>query len=99
MYKSLHSRQYGEFLAQLRAARIRQGLRQADLAIRLGRAQSMVSRVESGERRLDVVELWVWLMAMDTDLGAFISELAVALAQSGWTTTVGPGDRSRTRSK
>lgn len=37
-------------------ARERQGLTQAELASRLGKPQSFVSKYESGERRLDVVE-------------------------------------------
>lgn len=45
-------------LAQLVAeAREAAGLTQAGLAARLRRPQSFVSKVESGERRLDVVEL------------------------------------------
>jgi transcriptional regulator with XRE-family HTH domain len=75
MHKSLHSRQYNDFLDQLRQLRLSRGLRQSDLAARLGRAQSLVSRAESGERRLDVVELWVWLQALEMDLSTFAREL------------------------
>jgi len=84
MYKSLHSHQYDEFLVQLKALRQSQGLRQSDLAERLGRAQSMISRVESGERRLDVVELWVWLGALNTQLSGFAQELEQRLADTPW---------------
>ncbi|KFE34104.1 XRE family transcriptional regulator [Thioclava atlantica] len=37
--------------------RKRAGLTQADLALRLRCHQSLVARIESGERRIDVVEL------------------------------------------
>jgi len=40
-------------------ARIKAGLGQAELATKLKCHQSLVARVESGERRIDVVELVV----------------------------------------
>lgn len=51
------SPQYQAFLKRLRAARERAGLLQADVAQRLGKPQSYVSKCESGERRVDVIEL------------------------------------------
>lgn len=48
---------YQRFLKRLRAARREAGLTQAEVARRLGRPQSFVSKCESGERRVDVVEL------------------------------------------
>lgn len=43
--------------ALLKQLRSDAGLRQADLAQRLGEPQSFVSKYESGEQRLDLVEL------------------------------------------
>ncbi len=43
--------------ALLKRLRRDAGLRQVDLAARLGQPQSFVSKLESGERRLDVLEL------------------------------------------
>jgi len=48
---------YDRLRALLVEAREDAGLRQVDVARRLRRHQSYVSKVESGERRLDVVEL------------------------------------------
>jgi transcriptional regulator with XRE-family HTH domain len=48
---------YNRFLERLKAARRRAGLTQAEVAQRLGRPQSFVSKCESGERRVDVIEL------------------------------------------
>jgi len=75
MQKSLYSRPNEVFLALLRDTRMARRLRQSDLATRLGRSQAIVSRVESGARRIDVVELLVWLNALDTDLVSFAQEL------------------------
>lgn len=44
-------------LSLLKQIRQEAGLRQVDLAERLGQPQPFVSRYESGERRLDVLEL------------------------------------------
>ncbi len=49
--------EYDRFLARLREARKQAGLTQQDAARRLGKPQSFVSKCESGERRLDFVEL------------------------------------------
>jgi transcriptional regulator with XRE-family HTH domain len=50
-------RNYKGFLRRLRQAREDAGLLQADVARKLGKPQSFVSKCESGERRTDVVEL------------------------------------------
>ena len=44
-------------LALLRQVRRDAGLRQTDVAAKLGKPQSFVSNYESGERRLDLLEL------------------------------------------
>lgn len=54
---SIHSAPYQRMLAKLRAARREAGLTQAQVAASLGKPQSFVSKVESGERRLDPIEL------------------------------------------
>jgi transcriptional regulator with XRE-family HTH domain len=46
-----------EFLKRLRKARKEAGSTQVEVARRLGRTQSSVTKAERGERRLDVVEL------------------------------------------
>ncbi len=53
---SLHSRRYREFLARLRQAREDAGLTQVQAAAKLRKPQSFVSRCETGERRVDVLE-------------------------------------------
>jgi len=52
-----YRRRYKLFLKRLRQARLEAGLRQEEVARKLNRPQSFVSKIESGERRVDVVEL------------------------------------------
>lgn len=54
---SIHSPRYRKFLERFRRARKDAGLTQVEVAKRLGLPQSFVSKCESGERRVDVVEL------------------------------------------
>jgi transcriptional regulator with XRE-family HTH domain len=82
MYKSIHTRHNEVFLALLRDRREAMGLRQADLAEKIGQTQAMVSRVERGERRLDVIELRAWLSALDLKLVTFMRRLEDRLRQA-----------------
>lgn len=60
MRKSTFTPLYERFRARLVAMRRKADLSQRDLAQKLGREHSFVSRIELGERRLDVVEFfWV----------------------------------------
>ncbi len=55
--RSVHSSRYRAFLKRLRQARLDAGLTQIQAAAALRRPQSFVSKCESGERRVDVIEL------------------------------------------
>jgi len=72
MEKSIYSKEYSLFLEQLRNAREEKGLTQTEVAERLGQTQSFVSKVERGERRIDIVELRGLCSAMDISLLAFV---------------------------
>jgi len=54
--KTLRSRGHRILMGVLVAARQAAGLTQRDLAARLRRPRSFVGRIESGERRVDVIE-------------------------------------------
>ena len=69
----------GEVLAR---ARERAGVKQADLAARLGMPASYLSKIESGTRRLDVIELIRIAEAMEIDPAEIVSEVAKAIAPS-----------------
>lgn len=72
--RSPHSSRYRRLLARLREARLEAGLTQADVAESLGRNQSFVSKCESGERRIDVVELLDLAGMYGKPLGFFVAE-------------------------
>ena len=54
--KTLRSRGHRTLIGVLVAAREAAGLSQRDLAVRLKRPRSLIGRIESGERRVDVIE-------------------------------------------
>ncbi len=57
MKKSIHTREYAYFVERLRKARLGSGLTQVQVAKKLQRPQSHVSNVESGQQRVDIIEL------------------------------------------
>ncbi|MDP9410275.1 MAG: helix-turn-helix domain-containing protein [Actinomycetota bacterium] len=63
----------------LRKVRLEAGLRQVDLAERLGQPQSFVSKYESGERRLDLLELREVCTAANISLETFVSRFEESL--------------------
>lgn len=63
---------YQRFIERLKAARKQAGLTQAEVARRLRRPQSFVSKCESGERRVDVVELEGFAKLYGRSLDSFV---------------------------
>jgi transcriptional regulator with XRE-family HTH domain len=65
----------------LREIRHEAGLRQEDLAQRLSRPQSFVSKYERGERRLDVLELRAVCRACNLSLAEFSERLEALITE------------------
>jgi len=78
MRKSRFSRQYRRLLEELRAARIHAGLTQTEVAAKFGAHASFVSKAESGERRLDVVELAEFCKVYGVSLTSFLGRAGLA---------------------
>lgn len=57
MSKSIYSKEYELILKQLKKARLEAGLTQKAVAEKMKRPQSYISKCESGERRLDIIEM------------------------------------------
>jgi transcriptional regulator with XRE-family HTH domain len=57
MSKSIHSSEYKTVIRKLREVREAAGLTQQEVAEKLVKPQSYISKIERGERRLDIIEL------------------------------------------
>lgn len=68
MDRAIYQRQQLVLRTLVRELRLEQGLSQVELAKQFGKPQSWVSKVESGERRLDLLELreLCHLLGLDT---------------------------------
>src|SRR5258708_33672953 len=67
MKKSVHTPEYASLKSELRASRAQAGLSQRDLATRLRVPHSWVAKVETGERRIDLVEFCWFVSACGVD--------------------------------
>ncbi|WP_371881748.1 helix-turn-helix domain-containing protein [Caballeronia sp. S22] len=79
--KSIYTQQYGLFLASLRDARESAGILQSELAARLNVDQPFVSKCESGQRRLDFIEVREWCAALGMTLNEFTASFEEAIAR------------------
>jgi transcriptional regulator with XRE-family HTH domain len=76
--KSQHTSAYKRLTAALRKAREDAQLTQAEVAEKLGLYASFVSKVESGERRIDVVELSQFCKVYGVGLVEFLRSIKLA---------------------
>ncbi|MHA6644610.1 helix-turn-helix domain-containing protein [Mesorhizobium sp. A623] len=76
MAKSVHSQRHMMIAAALAEARRAKGLKQVEVAAALGRRQPFIANIESGERRVDLVELLDLAAIIDLDLPNLIVKLA-----------------------
>lgn len=89
MHKSLHSEQYAAvFLAMLREARVAANMTQQDLATALNVERTVVTKAETGVRRLDPIETFEWVRCLGTTFSTFAASLedrlvALELRNSG----------------
>lgn len=65
--KSLYSERWEELRRLLRESRRNAGLTQTEVAQRLQRPQSLVAKIEAGERKLDVCQFIEYLEILGTD--------------------------------
>ncbi len=75
MTKSVFTPAYRQFLDKIIAARRQRHVTQVCLARALHKPQSYVSKYESGERRLDIIEVLEILRALETDPLDFLAQI------------------------
>ncbi len=75
MEKTIYTAEYEVVLDLLRTLREQKGVTQTELAQLLEQSQSYVSKVERGDRRLDVIQLRTICLTLGSNLPDFIAEL------------------------
>jgi transcriptional regulator with XRE-family HTH domain len=81
MEKSVHTPEYTAFLRFLRETREAANVTQVELARRVRQTQSLVSKWERGEIRLDVIQLRTICRSLGTDLPTFALQLEERLSK------------------
>jgi transcriptional regulator with XRE-family HTH domain len=77
---TIHDPDYAVILALLREARRVSGVSQGDVAKRLGYSRSIISKLERGEVRLDLLQLRQYLLAIGVPFITFIEQVEAVLA-------------------
>lgn len=74
MSKTIYSEDHKFLTEQLKKARQEAGLNQAEVAKILRRSQSYISKIEDGQRRVDVVQLKEFAKTYKKSLDYFIKK-------------------------
>lgn len=74
MPSSIFTQRHQEFIGFIASTRKAAGITQAELAGRMGKPQSFMSKVERGERRLDVIEFCQVAEALGQDPADLLRE-------------------------
>jgi transcriptional regulator with XRE-family HTH domain len=72
MNKTIYSKEHKYLVARLKKARIESGLNQKEAAKLLRKSQPYVSKIESGQRRIDIVQVKEFAKIYKKDLDFFI---------------------------
>jgi len=72
MPRAIYQDDHKKIVERLKQARLETGLGQIEVAEKLGRTQSYVSKIESGQRRFDVLQLKEFAKIYKKDISYFI---------------------------
>lgn len=72
--KTLYTEEFQGIIEKLKEARTKQGLTQQEVAKSLGVGQSFISKIESGQYRLDIIQLQAFARLYKKSLSSFLKE-------------------------
>ena len=72
---SIHDPRYRNLIQKLIAIRELRKITQVELATSLEKNQSYIAKVENYDRRIDILELYDWLKALDVPIENFLKEI------------------------
>jgi len=72
MPDSIYKKEYQTVIKRLKDARVESGLKQEEVANKLGKPQSYVSKIERGERRVDIAEIKLFAKVYQKPIDYFI---------------------------
>ena len=72
---SIHDPRYRKLIQKLIAVREFRKITQVELATSLEKNQSYIAKVENYDRRIDILELYDWLKALDVPIENFLKEI------------------------
>ena len=73
MKKNRFAKEYKKLAQKLKEQRLKSGLEQIELAQKLGKTQSYISKIETGNRYIDVFELKELASIFKKDINYFLS--------------------------
>ena len=74
MNKTIYSNDYNFLTKQLKSARVESALNQTEVAKLLGKTQSYISKIESGQLRIDIIQLNELAKLYKKDINYFLKE-------------------------
>lgn len=72
MGKAIYTKDHKYLIERLKKARVEADMEQSEVAKQLGKTQSYVSKIEIGQRRIDVIQLKEFAKIYKKDLEFFI---------------------------
>ena len=70
---SIHDPRYKKLIQELITIRELKKITQVQVASSLKKPQSYVAKVENFDRRMDIIELYDWINALDADFNTFLN--------------------------